>query len=236
MGVIIPAILPASREDLDERLVRLRGITNRVQVDIVDGRFVTPPTWPYADGGTGLAVDDVLPELGAFRFEVDLMVEHPEDVIGAWVHAGASRITVHAETTRKLPQVVSDFETKYGHDKAFAPGLFAFGLATNIATDTALIEPYLDRCDYVQFMGIATIGKQGEPFDERVIKKVRAFHRAHPDMPIQVDGGVSLATAPALLAAGASRLVVGSAFWRSSDLSQALRDFTELAQTRGLYS
>ena len=239
MGAIIPAILPVSREDLDQRLMRLRGVTDEVQIDIVDGRFVSPPSWPYAGmpgGASSLAEDDELLELGSFRFEVDLMVEEPERVISRWVRAGATRITVHAETTHHLADVIRDFQVKYGHDKGFAPELLSFGLALNLATDTSLIEPFPDQCDYVQFMGIAKIGKQGEPFDARVIPKLRAFHRKYPDMPLQVDGAVTRETAPQLLEAGATRLVVGSALFGAPDLREEMRAFEELMQTRGLYT
>lgn len=236
MGAIIPAILPASREDLDRKLVRLRGITDEVQIDIVDGRFVTPATWPYEHGQSSLAEDDTLPELTPFRFDVDLLVEEPEKVIGRWVRAGASRITVHAETTRQLANVVRDFSLTYGHDKSFAPGLLSFGLAVNVTTNVSLIEPYLDQCDYVQFMGIDRIGKQAEPFDERVLQKISAFHRQHPEVLIQVDGGVSHSTMPRLLDAGASRFVIGSAFWKARDLNEAMREFSEITFTRGLYT
>jgi pentose-5-phosphate-3-epimerase len=49
MSVIVPAILPTSRDDLDEKLLRLHGLVDAVQVDVVDGRFVTPASWPYKD-------------------------------------------------------------------------------------------------------------------------------------------------------------------------------------------
>lgn len=238
MASVIPAILPATREALDEKLIRLGGVTDEVQIDIVDGRYATPASWPYAQKGSaaGKALMADLPELAALRFEVDLMVEAPESVIGHWVRAGASRITVHAESTPRLASLVKDFQVTYGHDKTFAPELLSFGLAISIDTDPALIEPYLDQCDYVQFMGIASIGKQGQPFDPRVLPKIRAFHKKHPEMPIQVDGGVSLETATDLLRAGASRLVVGSRFWKAGDLKATLREFETCTQTRGLYS
>ena len=54
-------------------------------------------------------------------------------------------------------------------------------------------------------------------------------------MPIQVDGGVSLESAPVLLQAGVSRLVVGSALWRAPDFNKALQAFNELTQTHGFY-
>ena len=237
MAVIIPAILPTSSDDLDAHLLRLSGITNRVQIDVVDGRFVTPASWPYAQHeDIQKLTEDSLPELGSFRFEIDLMVEDPERAIGPWVRAGATRITVHAETARNLPELIRNFQTAYGHDKDFAPGLISFGLAINLATDVSLIEPYLDQCDYVQFMGIARIGKQGEPFSDDVIPKVHAFHRKYPDMPIQVDGGVSRASAERLVEAGATRLVVGSDIWQAPDIAAEIKALCDIAETHGLYA
>jgi hypothetical protein len=49
MSIVIPAVLVPSRKVLDETLARLDGLYDLVQVDIVDGRFVGPPTWPYSE-------------------------------------------------------------------------------------------------------------------------------------------------------------------------------------------
>ncbi|KND49786.1 MAG: ribulose-phosphate 3-epimerase [Parcubacteria bacterium C7867-008] len=238
MGVIVPAILPKSRDDLDEKLLRLHGLVDAVQVDIVDGRFVVPATWPYQDQVVGVREPsgDTFPYLGEISYEVDLMVEEPEQVIRHWIEAGATRIVIHAETTRMLPKLMNELASTYGHDKDFTPGLLAFGLAINISTDTALIEPFLHQCDFVQFMGIAKIGKQGEPFDKSVLPKISAFRKKYPDMQLQVDGGVSLETAPQLLQAGVSRLVVGSDLWKAPDLAAELKRLQGLVHTYGLYA
>ncbi|CAN5716475.1 ribulose-phosphate 3-epimerase [soil metagenome] len=237
MSVIIPAILPTSREDLDEKLLQLQGITRDVQVDIVDGRFVRSSSWPYL----AHPYADALPQIDDNSFsaatslaiEIDLMVEQPEAAIARFIHAGASRMTVHVETAHNLTKLIRDFQITYGHEKGFISDLLSIGLALNSTTDVALIEPFLDRIDYVQFMGIKTIGRQGEPFDRTVLPKIASFSRKYPATPIQVDGGVSLATAPDLLSAGASRLVVGSALWKAPNLAEAYAEFIELSQRYG---
>lgn len=234
MSAIIPAILPQSLEDLREKLVRLHGLVPEVQVDVVDGTFGGHASWPYTHGRTTIDEEQILPYLGGLRFEADLLLRDPEQAVDAWIAAGATRITVHAETTPRLPQLVRDIQTRYGHDKDFAPSLLSFGLSINVATDTALIEPYLDECDYVQFMGIAHVGMQGQPFDAGVLPKIAAFHAAHPDVLIQVDGGVTLETAPKLLSAGVSRLVVGSALWKQPDVKSALAEFHAITAQHGL--
>jgi len=234
MGIIVPAILPTSREDLDEKLSRLVGLTTDVQIDVVDGRFASPASWPYSGGTKELAAGG-LPQAESLRMEIDLMVSDPELVTGSWIATGATRILAHLESTNYLPRLITDLKVKYGHDKGFAPDLLSFGLAINIATELAMLEPYIDDLDYVQFMGIRQIGKQGQAFDTGVLDKIKKFRSLHPDIPVQVDGGVSLASAPLLLAAGVSRLIVGSALWKAPDLKEALDRLNALTQTHGIY-
>jgi ribulose-phosphate 3-epimerase len=237
MSIVIPAVLVHSRKELDETLTRLEGLVDLVQVDIVDGRFVGPPTWPYAEPAE-MAItkgEGEFPSLGHFKFEVDLMVESPEQTVGAWIQAGVARVLVHIETVRNFGGLVNDLKEKYGHEKGFAVDLLSLGVAINIDTDTAVLEPYIDSIDYVQFMGIATIGKQGQPFDRRVLRKIEAFRKAHPDMLIQVDGGVSLETAPDLLSVGVNKLCVGSALLKAPDLVERLHAFEALGDAYGRY-
>lgn len=241
MGIIVPAILPATRDDLDEKLARLRGLpVEWVQIDVVDGKFAAPPTWPYAEGSQEFAQmvanGETLPYLGTLKYEVDLMVQDPDHVIGMWIEAGASKITIHAESTNYLGKVLDTLQKKYGHDKAFAPELLSFGLALNVLTDIALIDPFVDQIEYVQFMGIAEIGAQGHPFDIRVLDKVRMMRRRHPNLRIQVDGGVDLKTAPALLDAGVNELVVGSDLWEAANLEAELKKLESIAEEHGIYT
>jgi len=240
MGVIVPAILPTSREDLEGKLALLNGIVDSVQIDVVDGTFASPPTWPYVNRSGEFAQrledGDALPYLGSMHYEIDLMVQDVEEVIGLWIAAGAQRLVVHAESTEHLSGIIRELEVKYGHSKDFAPGLLSLGLAIGNDSDLSLIEPYTDRIDYVQFMGIASIGKQGQPFDARVLEKIAAFRQKHPDMSIQVDGAVSLETAPQLLIAGVDRLVIGSGLWKSHDLKEEIERFKNLVHEHGLYS
>ncbi len=232
MGAIVPAILPTTREDLEGKLAMLEGLVDTVQIDIVDGKFAGSPTWPYTDESEEFArrVEEgsSLPYLGTFRYEVDLMVQNAEAVTGLWIAAGVQRLVVHAESTTVLPQIISDLQVKYGHAKDFTPDLLSFGLSIGNDTDLSTLEPYIQDIDFVQFMGIANIGMQGEPFDDRVLERVRTFRRLHPEMTIQVDGAVSLETAPKLLSAGVDRLVVGSALFKAPNLRDTLKRFKTL--------
>jgi ribulose-phosphate 3-epimerase len=239
MATIVPAILPTSRQDLDEKLARLVGIASEVQVDVVDGIFASPASWPYAIGthelGHEIAAEESFLYTDNYRVEMDLMVREPESVIGSWIEAGATRVLVHVESTEDLSQLIANFSTTYGHQKGFAMDLLSLGLALNIATDASVLDPYIDMIDYVQFMGIKDIGKQGQPFATEVLNRIAVFRKRHPETPIQVDGGVNFESAPLLARAGVSRLVVGSALWKSANLKAAYEQLVALAEPKGLY-
>lgn len=239
MGIIVPAIIPTSRKDLEDKLAQLSGLCEEVQIDIVDGVFAGPPSWPYVTDAREpeqmLKDGELLPKAGEFRFEIDLMSADPESVAGVWIGLGATRLTVHSESTRFIPRFLESTRELYGHDAEFTPGLLSLGLSIGIETDLALIEPHLRKTDYVQFMGIRKIGHQGEPFDTRVLAKMRAFRNRYPTIEIQVDGGVTLQNAATLLDAGVKRLVVGSALWKAPDLAARYREFDELTERHGLY-
>ena len=212
---IIPAILPASREELEAALRRLAKVSSiyTVQIDVVDGRFASPASWPYSEGTD---TPDVISALTHHCFDADLMVEEPERVVEAWLAAGAARLTLHLESLRDPAHTLAAIKGRHGHDREAGPCPFELGLAINVATDTALLESHLAHIDYVQLMGIDTVGRQGEPFDPVVLEKVRALRKAHR-----------------LLAAGADRLVVGHAIIATPDPAQAFGQFDTLTRTSG---
>lgn len=236
MGVIIPAILASSRREIEDALARITGLVDTVQIDVVDGVLAGTPSWPYSEGGLAKIppVFDIH-DMGNVRFEMDLMVREPRDAMRAFLRAGAGRIILHAESTADLGPLLDELERTYGRDKEFSSDLLSVAIALHADTDMKRVEPHLSRVDYVQFMGIAREGNQGQPFDERILAAIGRFRSTHPDVPVQVDGGVSRTTAPALFSAGAHRLVVGSALWKSEDIAATLREFEELAQEYNRY-
>lgn len=257
MALVVPAVLPSSRKDLAEKLdifARLPG-ASRVQIDVVDGKFATPASWPYFAKATHASSEtsqgtaqgtpyseleamvqkgEMLPYLDRFEYEVDLMCLDAEKASSQWLALGATRLTFHAESTTDLPHLLASARKRYGAGDGFASGLISFGLALNIASDLALAEPCLGEIEYVQFMGIACIGRQGQTFDRRVLGKVRAFRARHPELPVQVDGGVSLESAKELVALGVTNLVVGSSVLKASDPAATFAMLEELQTPFGV--
>jgi ribulose-phosphate 3-epimerase len=218
MSIVVPAVLPTSKKDLEEKLALFASFSgiSRVQIDVVDGKFASPASWPYnalVDIQTKVQNGEILPYLDRFEYEIDLMCFDVEQAIHDWLQLGATRLTLHVETTTDMSRLLASIQRKYGA----GDGLLSVGLSLSNTTDLALIEPYLERVQYVQCMGIATIGKQGQLFDRRVLEKVSALRKKYPALAVQVDGGISLANAHLFSKLGVSNLIIGSSLIHSPD-------------------
>ena len=212
---VVPAVLPQSFSELSEKVELIAPYVDTIQIDVLDGRFVPGRrTWPYVGRGgeefSLLEQEDLgLPQWDKVNYEADLMVLEPERYAEEWVKAGASRIIVHLESLANPSAFIRWFRDTYGNPRE---SLVSVELVFALSNDTPLdqLEPYIPELDAVQLMGIAQIGFQGEPFDERVLERISTLREAYPDLIISVDGGVSRETAPLLAERGASRLVSGS--------------------------
>ncbi len=219
---IIPAILPRDFKEIEEKTLLMKGLTDMVQVDICDGKFVSNTTWPYKKRDQTfesiIHEDRGMPLWENIDYEFDLMIQNPtENDVRQWLSAGAARVVLHAESSPDLSSVM-----------AVLRGLVEIGLALNIQTPLEIIEKYKDKISYLQFMGITKVGFQGQASNPRVLEKIKESKEKYPDLTVQVDGGVSLATAIELKKAGADRLVVGSALFNNENPADVIRELKAL--------
>lgn len=214
---IIPAILPHSFEALEEGLAQALPFAPLVQIDAVDGHYAKPKTWPYRDGKAFTAIaaqEEGMPHWEALDFEFDLMVADPAVVVMDYVHAGAARVIAHVASSSAqaaLEAIASLNEREQGAD------LVSAGAAIRPHDNLDVLLPLADLFDYIQVMGIEHEGRQGETLDERVFTLIERLRHRYPLMPIQVDGGVRIEHVKRLAAAGATRLVCGSAIFGAED-------------------
>jgi len=228
---IIPAVMPKSLGDLSAHASRVRGLVKTIQVDIVDGVFASNRTWPYVpqqgmeEFGRIAKEEEPLPLWDELSYEIDLMTARPEATASAWVSAGARRLVIHIESTDNFSHVLTALEGRYAKKEERDSFGVELGLALSIDTPLSAVEPFIREVSFVQLMGIARIGFQGEPFDERVLPRLQELRRMHPDLILSVDGGVHLANAAALVSAGANRLVAGSEVFESDSIRATLAQF-----------
>ena len=218
---ILPAIMPDSYGDLKDKALRVAGLVHYAQIDIMDGNFVPSVSWPYKNNMEEEGLQ--LPFLDQLRYEVDLMVRDPIAEVRTWINTGVSRILFHIESVSDPLAVIEEISLQAGDERKIEAGV-----AIDIMTENEKLEPLLSRVSVVQCMGIARIGYQGEPFDERVIQKIRELRKKHPEIIISVDGGVTFLTAPLLIEAGATRLVSGSAIFQAENSAEVIQRFQNL--------
>lgn len=219
---IIPAILPMDFEELEEKISLMSGFVKTVQIDVCDGQFVPNATWPYRksdDNFDRLVKEEIgMPNWQDLNFEIDLMANNVKERVEEWVRAGASRIIIHIESKGYDKDVITSLN-----------GRVEVGLALNEETPVENIIPYRESINFVQLMGIDRMGFQNQPFDDKVVGRIREVRLKYPGLPISIDGGVSLENAQQLIDAGADRLVIGSAIFAAENPIDAVEKFKRLA-------
>ncbi|MCW3013532.1 MAG: rpe [Solirubrobacterales bacterium] len=211
--LVAPSILSADFARLGAQVdeVIAAGATV-IHVDVMDGHFVPPIT-------IGPIIVSALREhVGeAIDLDVHLMIERPERQVADFAKAGATGITIHAEAT---PHVL------YALDAVRAGGCRA-GLAVCPATPVTIFEEV--RVDLALCMTVNP-GWGGQPFIPSSPDKVRRIASVvGDDVPVMVDGGVTVKTAPECTAAGAAWFVAGSAIFGADDPASAYRAIAEAA-------
>lgn len=219
---IIPAILPKSFVEIEEKIELVKYFADFVQIDICDGKFVPNTTWPYIKPDQNfeaiLREERGMPEWERIDYEFDLMIENPsEDDARKWLSAGAERVILHYESSKDLTPVIS-----------ILSGLVEIGLAVDIKTSVEKLKKYFDKIQYIQCMGIRKVGFQGQKLDSKVIDKIKEIKIAFPNLKIQIDGGVTLENASVLKHAGVDRIAVGSALFESEDIVDTYRKFKKI--------
>jgi ribulose-phosphate 3-epimerase len=152
--------------------------------------------------------------------EVDLMVAEPLQAAEQWEKAGADMLVFHTET------LGLEAWQQYCRQSKLS-------LSISALNDTPLetLLAYAATADGVQLMGIAKIGAQGQPFDERVYERLAAVKAAYPQLPVTIDGSVNADTIASLAKAGADRFICGSAIVRADDPERAQQYLQSLIST-----
>ena len=193
---VVPSILSADLGRLAEQVREAQDAgADRIQVDVMDGHFVPNLTF---GPGTVAAVRAAT----TLPIEAHLMVERPELFLEAFAQAGATLIEVQVEATTSLYRTVQTI-----HELGARAGV-----AINPATP---VEELREILPYIELVNVMTVepGFGGQKFIAGSPAKIRRLRQLSADVEIEVDGGIDAATAPQVVAAGATVLVAGNSVY-----------------------
>ncbi len=222
----IPAILPYSYSELEEKLALLKGATDFVQIDITDGKFAGRASWPVNKPDENFEAivnqEKGMPFWEDFDFEIDLMCQNPFSLANDFISAGVSKIIFHADT-------LSLSEDALLLDQLKTEGVVEIGIACTADTDEEHLKDFLKYADFVQVMGIQKIGFQGEPFYGKCLERISWIRQELPHIEISVDGAMTPETAELVKNAGATKIVSGSFILESVNPIEAIKELEDLA-------
>jgi ribulose-phosphate 3-epimerase len=206
--IIAPSILAADFAKLGEesRAVEAAG-ADWLHIDVMDGHFVPNIT-------IGPDVVKALKPHVSIPFDVHLMIAPVDPYLEAFAAAGANIISVHPESGPHLNRTLKRIREL---------GCKA-GVVFNPSTSPSVIEWMMDEIDLILVMSINP-GFGGQKFMHSQLAKIARLREmidaTGRDIDLEVDGGVTVETAPLCMAAGATALVAGTAVFKGGPSAYA---------------
>ena len=213
--ILAPSLLAADFGNLQQAIEMVNASeADWFHIDIMDGVFV--PNISY-----GMPVLSVIQKHATKPLDVHLMIVDPSRYISTFAKLGSDILTVHYEACIHLHRTLQAIK---------AEGMKA-GVALNPHTPVAFLEDIIQEVDVLLLMSVNP-GFGGQSFIENTYKKVRQakmlIEQAGASTLIEIDGGVSLKNAKALVEAGADALVAGSFVFNAVNPTQTIADLKHI--------
>lgn len=215
--LIAPSILNANNLNLETDIKdAIAAGISYFHIDIMDGHFV-----PNLSFGPQL-VEDFKREFPMTDAEIHLMSDNPDDLVPAFVNAGADLVELHYEA-------MSEKKLDYWLDYLISNDVKT-SLAINPDTPSDVVSKFASKLDQVLVMTVHP-GFGGQKFitdSAEKIKQVREI--VGPDTAIEVDGGVNDQTIKIAKDAGADIFVVGSYLYKDGDIANQVRKLEKVIE------
>ena len=205
---IAPSILSADFAKLGEEVAAITAAgADMVHVDVMDGHFVPNIT-------IGPAVVKALRPHSGLPFDVHLMIAPVDAYVAGFAEAGADIISFHPEAgphPHRTVQLIKSFGKKAG-------------IVLNPHTPVEMIDYLIEDLDLILVMSVNP-GFGGQSFIDSQLRKIEILRKridaTGKPIDLEVDGGITVETAPRAVAAGADLLVAGTATFKGGPAAYA---------------
>jgi ribulose-phosphate 3-epimerase len=199
--LLAPSILSADFARLGEQARAAEDAgADWLQIDVMDGVFVP-------NISVGLPVVASLRKAVGLTLDCHLMITQPERYVEAFIDAGANNVTVHVEATPHIHRAVQMIKEK---------GATA-GVALNPGTPLSMLDEIIPYVDLILLMSVnpGFGGQEYIPTTTDKIARLRRLlnERGYGHVGIQVDGGIKADNVRAVVEAGVTNVVAGSAIF-----------------------
>jgi len=206
--LLSPSILSADFTKLGDQIKQAEDAgADWIHIDVMDGHFVP-------NISMGPFIVEACRRVTELPLDVHLMITEPERYLEDFASAGADYLTVHIETCPEMADTQAQIHSL---------GCKA-GITLNPDTGADQIRPYLSTADLVLVMSVQP-GFSGQSFKPEVLGKIAQIRtmldELHPEVQIEVDGGINPQTILEAYQQGARIFVAASAIFKHPDGIQA---------------